>query len=308
MLIALAGRAPRFFRPLVEAGGRALLRFSPTQEREPHWLARALIQSTDARIPVPLQVANNFTLTVPWGHDICAELHESGDHEPETRFVFEALLRPGQIVMDIGAHVGVFTLVGARAIGTTGHVHSFEPDPRTACWLRANVDRNQLTNVTVNVVAVSDNTGMATFHVGSDAAVSSLRIPRIDLYRSRPIRVSLITLANYVVEHRIPCIDVIKIDVEGGELAALRSIDDILKSPSRPTLIVEFAPERQVAFGSSVSTLATYLRESGYQLFRIGRVPLQPLDEVAEEVGIYNVLAISPEKASVFLASLSAKA
>ena len=92
------------------------------------------------------------------------EIIRRGMFEPETVHAFAALLAPGMTVMDIGANVGLFTLVAAHQVGTTGRVHAFEPTPELAAHILRNLKLNGLENVAVNPIAVSDDAGHATLH------------------------------------------------------------------------------------------------------------------------------------------------
>ncbi|MGQ0384086.1 MAG: FkbM family methyltransferase [Gammaproteobacteria bacterium] len=298
-VLALADKNPAIAKALVSLVGRAVSSASIAQRHTPHWLARELVMRTGAWIPVTARLDDGLRLAVPWGHEICAELLTTGTYEPQSQRVLKSLLRPGQTMVDIGAHVGVFTLLAARAVGPGGQVHSFEPDPRTIAWLRSNVRRNGLRNVSITAAAVSDHIGRETFYVGSDAAVSSLRAPRADLYRSREISVPVIDLSSYLKSHAVPRVDLVKIDAEGGELPALRMIHDLLNIPGRPALIVEFASMRQRAFGHSSAELAEYLLGCGYRLFRIAAEPvLQELAADVSETDIFNVLAVAQDPGS----------
>lgn len=237
------------------------------------------MERTGTRVPVT-HVVRGLSITVPWGDDFDQHLTETGDYEPATQRLLERILKPGMTMIDAGAHVGIFTLIGARLVGPAGHVHAYEADPVTATWLRDNVERNELTNVTVHAAALGDHEGTATFYAGSDAAVGSLRAPREDSYRSRQVTVPMTTLP-------IARVGVIKMDVEGGELAALAPIRAML-TEHHPTIIIEFASQRQQAFGHTVQELAEVLRSCGYALFALDTVePLRVTD------GIYNVVAFS---------------
>src|SRR5262245_10811267 len=300
LLVSFAEARPTVARPLVTALGRVAT-LVPSQRRAPHWLLSKLIHRTWARIPVHATMAHGFDLVVPLDDYVHRALRETRDYEPETRAILERVLTPGMTMIDAGAHVGVFTLIGARAVGSGGAVHSFEADPAMAKLLERNVRRTRLDNVIVNPVALSDRPGQATFFIASDAGVSSLRPAKKDLYRTRAITVPMMSLADYLRDHRVERVDLIKIDVEGAELSVLRSVERLLEGPHAPLLIIEFAPERQRAFGSSANELARWLRDLRYRLFRIDGSALTPLPEGVDEddKAIYNALAVPPGRSGV---------
>ena len=85
--------------------------------------------------------------------------------EPSVQRTLRAIIRPGDVFLDIGANVGFFTILGARLVGDSGSVVAFEPEPRNVAALRDNVALNDFANVTVVAAAVSSSTGTAPLGV-----------------------------------------------------------------------------------------------------------------------------------------------
>src|ERR1017187_7387482 len=73
-------------------------------------------------------------------------LHDQ--YEPETKILLSNIIRPGMTFLDVGAHVGHYTLLAARLVGPTGHVYAFEPEPENYAILTKNIALNGYTNVT----------------------------------------------------------------------------------------------------------------------------------------------------------------
>ena len=145
--------------------------------------------------------------------------------------VQEALRRhvgPGAVVFDVGANVGFFSLLSAKLAHSTGRVFAFEPVPRNAAAIRANVALNQLGTVEVWECAVAERNGTAEICVPTELSWSHLtdhgRHP--DTQTVLPVRV--IALDREISEGRLPVPDVVKIDVEGAELAVLNGLRDTL--------------------------------------------------------------------------------
>ena len=80
-------------------------------------------------------------------------------YEADTQSVLLTLLRPGDVFLDIGANVGMATLTGARAVGSSGQVIAFEPNPQVAAVLTESVRRNRLNNVTIHAAAFGPRVG-----------------------------------------------------------------------------------------------------------------------------------------------------
>src|SRR5262249_684607 len=92
-----------------------------------------------------------------------------GCWEPDESWVIRALLRPGDVFVDVGANVGYFSPLAARAVGPLGRVIAFEPTPPTLEELRHNVALNDLQNVTVHGEAVLDRECVVTISQPHDA-------------------------------------------------------------------------------------------------------------------------------------------
>jgi FkbM family methyltransferase len=154
----------------------------------------------------------------------------TGQHEPAVQRAMTALLRPGMTFWDVGAHLGFFTLLAARLVGCTGHVHAFEPVEQNRQQLMAAVDRNGCANVVIHALAFSSTAGQALLHAHESSAMWSLAGEGED-----GVRVQYETLDSV----ELPAPDLVKIDVEGAELDVLRGGRKLLVE-ARPALVVEF--------------------------------------------------------------------
>jgi len=137
--------------------------------------------------------------------------------EAEDLGLFLSLIQPGMTVFDIGANVGMYTVLAAKRVGAGGRVHAFEPTPQVAEKLRENILLNRLSNVTVQQVAVSDVPGVCTFFLEEECNQNSLVATA-----GTPIQVKAITLDAYLNAVGMTQVDMIKIDIEGAEAKALR--------------------------------------------------------------------------------------
>lgn len=177
--------------------------------------------------------------------------------------------------VDVGAHVGLYTV--AAALHGTGRVLAFEPNPSARTQLAANVALNARRNVLLVPKAVGDAPGTALLHVPQtpDPSFSSLAGGRFA--EGEPIEVE-VTTVDAEVEAAGLRPSVVKIDVEGGELAVVGGMQQTLER-HRPVLLVEVSEE-------SARELAGRL--DGYSGFRVGRA-LEPL---ASGRGLFNALFV----------------
>lgn len=165
-----------------------------------------------------------------------------GEHEPALQGALRAVVRPGTVVYDIGAHVGSIALGVARLVGPNGHVVAFEADPRNAETLRENRDRNHLTG-TLRIVSSAvwsySSTGIS-FRSGGNKRTHG----GVEMDGQRPvlgggplIDVPAVTLDDFVAKGG-PVRQLVKIDVEGGEYDVLHG-GDRLFSTQRPLIAAE---------------------------------------------------------------------
>ena len=168
----------------------------------------------------------------------------TGDAEPEVQHALGELLKPGDVVFDVGANIGFFTILCSRLVGDGGRVYAFEPMPENADTLRHNIALNGLSNVTVVEKALSSSTGHAELFVSRWSAFHSLNVEgaskreHLGPQAGEPIAVETVTLDEFLAAGDVPAPDLVKVDVEGAELAVLQGMRHTLESV-KPLLICE---------------------------------------------------------------------
>lgn len=141
-------------------------------------------------------------------------------------------LRPGDVMVDVGANVGAYTVRAARTIGDEGRVHAIEPVPATAAMLRHNLVLNGLDNVVVDELAVDDGSSAGRGTV----VVAPARSGTASLLGGGQTGLDVTTTTLDELLHDVADIAVMKLDIEGGELAALRGASFVLQRTSRVVL------------------------------------------------------------------------
>lgn len=285
----LALRVPRLTHLALWSAARIELR----RRRDPHWLFLRLARQIDYRAPVLARLGNGMKMQVPWIDVAGREIYEKGWYEPETVQILSGLLKPGMVVLDIGASIGQYTLLAAGIVGTSGKVYAFEPDPVTYQWLSGNVKRNNLANVTTNQLALGEEPGMLDLYIGSPENIGTTSLRPQYNHSGRSARVEVLPLDSYLERAGVQRVDFIKIDVEGAESLVLKGAPMLLAK--RPSIIIEFEESNQKRFGSSCAELARVLLQNGYKLESIldgKRAPYDPAH--ADQHYTFNVLATSP--------------
>ena len=226
-------------------------------------------------------------MQVVWTDSVGSAIRSEGCYEHEVVSVFLSQIKHGDTVIDVGAHVGQYTLFAA-GIGCT--VHSFEPEPRTFATLSANVAQNQLVKVSLNQCALAESSRLsALFSANADNIGATSLLPN-EYTRKESTVVRCVALDEYLIEHGNPKVSFIKIDVEGAELNVLRGAQSVL-SRDHPKIILEFFESRQAAFGYSCSDVASFLQGFGYRLWRITSSGLIPYIHQRDEERYFNVFA-----------------
>lgn len=205
----------------------------------------------------------------------------NGVPDPEVELV-RLLLDQGDTFVDLGANVGLFTLVAAAAVGPEGRVIACEPSSATAAALRRNVAINGFSWVDVREVAVADSVGSETFFSfpGDGSGMSSLAPASAGLGVTETVPVT--TLDALIPPTEREGVTVVKVDVEGAEVRVLQGGDGILHS-REPDLLIEVEPEHLARQGASVGELRALLESSGYLGYRVRWQSQDQLAIVAED-------------------------
>jgi FkbM family methyltransferase len=188
-------------------------------------------------------------------------------HEPETAQHLQRLIQPGMTVLDVGAHVGYYSRLASNIV-QNGRVIAFEPHPRNHEYLTRNVGSRK--NVTIRQVALAETEGTAELYdylmmsaSGSlhyderirdvqMAQVSELDIaPRIGKdFEPQKYTVRTAPIDSLMDELGIKSVDVVKMDIEGAEMGALRGMTRTIQNSPNLALIMEYNPLGLKAFGN----------------------------------------------------------
>ena len=252
------GRLERtgFFRskPLLAPLLRTLWRTlrAPTPEAG-QAAVNALAMDSFARYPILFHDRHDLEYLLYPDQNAEIYLANNGNYEiGETEFCL-ARLRSDMIVFDVGANIGLYTLLFARQVGPGGRVHAFEPEPRNYRRLLVNLALNGCDNVTPNAAAVFSRSQPVTLHVYPDAyhawhslERSAMPDPTGDGRQVLPehdLEIAATSLDDYCQQHGVQRIDYLKIDVEGAELDVLRGAAGLLARQAVGLIQFEMSPQ-----------------------------------------------------------------
>ena len=191
-----------------------------------------------------------------------------GFEKEELTFVKE-ILREGDIFIDIGANVGLFSLIATNCIGTKGSIISFEPSPVTFRRLRENISLNNIENIDLKNIGLSNQSGELNFYVSDNGydAWDSFATGQDDKLQ-RAIVVSVSTLDQELEQVDKSRIKLIKIDVEGWEKYVLIGGKNLFINYA-PIVMVEFTEENTFNAGYAIHEIYDLMVDYGYVWHKI---------------------------------------
>lgn len=211
-----------------------------------------LIQLADYRIYAP-------TSDPAVGHHVA-----NGVYEPHVAAVLRRVLRPGMGMLDLGANIGVFALLAAALVGSSGHVLAMEPNPANARLLEASRLANGFAQLTVCQAAAGAQVGVLALNT-FDTNGTVTTAPEAALLTAQTVPV--LPADCLLGERRI---DLVKIDVEGAEFLALSGASAMLRR-CRPVIVSEFSPGQMPGIsGIDGPGYLRFLQGFGYRLGVLG--------------------------------------
>jgi FkbM family methyltransferase len=193
-------------------------------------------------------------------------LSVNGNYERTELELFRECIRPGDTVLDIGAHIGLYTLEAARATGSEGRVHAFEPSNANYNLLVENISANGYRNVSVVKAAVSDTVGDAVLSLSSENT-GDHSLSKSPQKGRQWETVETVTIDDYLAS-RGCSVNVIKMDVQGAEMLALLGAQRTLAANMNLIVFTELSPLHLRPWGGAGRYLRL-LEQSGFLVFEI---------------------------------------
>jgi FkbM family methyltransferase len=202
-------------------------------------------------------------------HDTLEMARQKENYEEKTTAVFKQLLRAGDVVADIGANIGFFTVLAATLVGDSGKVFAFEPEPNFYNLLQKNIAAGDYKHVVPSRKAVSEKSGegyaffdSTVLPNGTDASAQKPKTssaPRLD--------VEAVALDDFFRNQRGP--NLIKMDIEGGEGSVLQGAKKLLGDNRDIKIIAEFNPKLLDGYGIGTKAFLDLARSFGFSIYDI---------------------------------------
>ncbi len=216
----------------------------------------------------------NFNLFVPSNQKWT--FSENDYYEENVVYWFETVLsnlkKTGKKVIfyDIGANCGYYSLLASKLVA---NIQAFEPSRESFQIFSLNLARNHFTNIAANQVALTNISGELTFHTYSSSGNDSLIKRDIpaghELQYNQNYKVRAEKLDVFVESHGLPLPSIIKMDIEGAELFALKGGEQVIKKANNPPIIVEYSAATSIDAGYERGAIRDYLIDLGYTVYGI---------------------------------------
>ena len=232
-----------------------------------HWPLRQLTNWTIRKLlPKQVEIHGATVVLNPTDPVVSGALHFGVYEKAETRF-FQSACRDGMTFLDVGANLGYYTALAARAVGPNGRVLAVEPDPDSFGYLEQTIAANAVGNVEAFPVAASDAPATLPLYISTDNRGDNR------LYASgedRPqVEVAARPLDALLRENKIDTVDLIKIDVQGYEPKVIAGLRETITSSPNLTLLTEFWPQGIDEAGEDANEFLQTLRELGLTLYEL---------------------------------------
>lgn len=198
--------------------------------------------------------------------------------EFETLEHYVSLIENGDVILDIGANIGLFSIIGSEIVGDTGKIYAFEPSPKTFAALNENLTLNNCNNVVSSTLALSNSNGRADLIFPEEGRVNHeqgdlfthLSYSEEGMGNDLSGNVQTCTIDSFMETHGVSRIDLIKIDIEGAEKLCFEGARELFSSENKPIIIFELFEPFCARFGTTSFQVLKYLDQFGYELSPLG--------------------------------------
>jgi len=219
-----------------------------------------------------------------------------GSYEPMVTDLVKKEVKEKNIVLDLGANIGYYTLLFSKLVGNGGKVFAFEPGPENFALLKKNVEMNKIKNVVLEQKACSKKTGKAFLYRDESPG-------RHTIYRrpdgTKYVQVEVISLDDYFKNFN-KNIDFVKMDIQGSEGSVIQGMSSILKENQKVKMVVEFSPWRLKMFDTEPKEFLGTVISHGFKIYNLDE-KLQKIQEDKPEILLEKYTPENHEFTDLFL-------
>lgn len=202
--------------------------------------------------------------------------------------LYQTMIKSGNIVFDVGANIGIYSLLASKSLGKDGQIYSFEPSETAFERLNINVNLNNFKNIITIKEGVSDITGECSFYVCEDDAYNSIGSqPMKSPLRS--ITIPTTTIDDFVIKHNIKNVNIIKVDTEGAEYLVFKGAINTLEN-FKPIIFFEYNPFTANGYNHTKTASFELLENYGYLFYEFHNEEIIKVNGF--EFKTYDIIAI----------------
>jgi FkbM family methyltransferase len=199
------------------------------------------------------------------------------DYEKENVAFLKSHLKPGMTVLDVGAHLGLMSVISSGILGPSGKVYAFEPSPFTFSQLKKVIALNAgHAPVKLFPYVVSKQNGLVDFFLSEDEGSNSNSMVEKHHQNRINIPIESVSIDQFVTEQNIHKVDLLKVDAEGSELDVLQGAEMTLRK-LKPLVILAVHPRLIVNNNQSTGTIYQFIKQNNYRIF-LGQKELSEKD------------------------------
>jgi FkbM family methyltransferase len=192
------------------------------------------------------------------------DLMVTGTYDKGTTRLIKDLIKPGMVILDIGANVGYYSLIAAQLVGEKGKVFAFEPAPDNFAFLTKNIEVNGFGNIIPVPKGVSNKSGKGSLFLLDAPDEHTMR----EHNEKRATEVEVTSVDEFMGNINRP-VDLIKMDVEGSEMRVLEGTVETIRRNPELKIITEFSPHYLQRSGSSPEAFLKKFTDCGFKLYII---------------------------------------
>ena len=199
-------------------------------------------------------------------------------YEPDLSYFLMNILNKGDVFVDVGAHVGFFSMIAAKLVGPEGRVIAFEPEEDNLKTLKNHIDINIASNIEVVEKVVCDTDGSRTFYINRDNDgghclwdVGVHPFNKLSAANPKPLTLEAVTLDTALGERNIENVKILKIDTEGAEQQVCNGARQALERHAIPFVISELNEFGLQQLDTSQECFRAFMKDLGYDTFLMDR-------------------------------------
>ncbi len=263
------------------------------------WLWDRVVQRHVAWRSFPIEARTRFGARIVgrFPDAVHSHVYFFGVWEPAVTALYRATLRDGDVVVDIGANVGLHTLLAAQLVGATGRVHAVEASPHIFARLQGNITANGATQVRAWNMAATDIPGEVPVFLHDDRNLGGTTIIAIEAAKAGSALETMVAglpIGQIVPEADLLAAKLIKIDVEGAEWLVVQGMLDLLpRLRADVSILIEVNQAALAVLGGSLDALLEIFAQAGFSAFEVanayeGAFYIGPVPDVPQPLARRN--------------------